>query len=630
MLGGISGVFHIAQHSLPQQLAQQQIERLGHSNVKRWDIGIHPYVQLAQMALPQRQEVASHILQKAGITLVADAFIANKKALAIRLRLPINTNSHQIIFEAYQEWGIDCLKYLEGMFAFALWDDRKQQLFCAVDPKGARAYCYAFKNGQFTFGSELKCLLAAGLPNAINEQYFIDYIANITGAPQQSPFKEAQWLIGGHALLINAHGVKKWCYWSPQKPGIPPAPKKDQYYEEATERLIFQLMKEYLGDLPQLGMLLHGNAGSAYLLSILKQQFPHKPITAVSYLFPKGYQGELSDDREYIELLQRSFDFSLKEVYETALLPSFDESIETKFHGHDLPIANPIGSDHNYIYPAFHEANIHEITSNLFYNPLQWHAPELPRNLWLQGNFKKLWNVFKSSKATSHKKWHQLFLDTVLFPSITKQQYHWYNQIRNKTITHNWGGLKEEIISQYELVARKETLASKGEHPHLLHQKDFLHYFQQQRLCLHKPFSHIERRHDITSLNFFQDRRLTDWLLQIPLIQFVDTPNRPSLWKRLVARQKNIPAAIIQRVTHTPWPADMRARRQHCKAYLWDEYQKIPTNSPLWDWVDQSAVDQLYHEVQMNGQYTHYRKHYSQLIKYPLIHRYLIWQTNNN
>jgi asparagine synthase (glutamine-hydrolysing) len=66
----------------------------------------------------------------------------------------------EVILEAYREWGTDCLSHLNGMFAFALYDGRKRQLFMARDRAGEKPLFYAVANGSLRFASELKALMA--------------------------------------------------------------------------------------------------------------------------------------------------------------------------------------------------------------------------------------------------------------------------------------------------------------------------------------------------------------------------------------------------------------------------------------------------------------------------------------
>src|SRR5690348_16553570 len=80
------------------------------------------------------------------------------KALGHRFRSRCDT---EVIVHAWEEWGEDCVRYFNGMFAFAVWDESRQTLFLARDRFGEKPLYYAvLEDQQFLFGSELKALLA--------------------------------------------------------------------------------------------------------------------------------------------------------------------------------------------------------------------------------------------------------------------------------------------------------------------------------------------------------------------------------------------------------------------------------------------------------------------------------------
>ena len=72
----------------------------------------------------------------------------------------LSKSDTEVIIHAYEEYGFDCVKKFNGMFAFALWDKKKKILFAARDHLGIKPFYYAIQNGAFYFGSEIKAILA--------------------------------------------------------------------------------------------------------------------------------------------------------------------------------------------------------------------------------------------------------------------------------------------------------------------------------------------------------------------------------------------------------------------------------------------------------------------------------------
>ena len=93
-------------------------------------------------------------------------------AREIRAALPNypfrTTCDTEVLLAAYQEWERDCVRNLNGMFAFAIWDSERKVLFCARDRLGQKPLYWAWVNGNFACASEIKALLAAGHPVSPN------------------------------------------------------------------------------------------------------------------------------------------------------------------------------------------------------------------------------------------------------------------------------------------------------------------------------------------------------------------------------------------------------------------------------------------------------------------------------
>jgi asparagine synthase (glutamine-hydrolysing) len=81
----------------------------------------------------------------------------------------------EVILAAYDCYQTDCLQYFDGMFSFAIWDEREQTLFAARDRFGEKPFYYYFDGDQFVFASEMKALWAAGIEKQINEKMFFNY-----------------------------------------------------------------------------------------------------------------------------------------------------------------------------------------------------------------------------------------------------------------------------------------------------------------------------------------------------------------------------------------------------------------------------------------------------------------------
>ncbi|MEO6247581.1 MAG: asparagine synthase (glutamine-hydrolyzing) [Sphingomicrobium sp.] len=125
----------------------------------------------------------------------------------------------EVIIEAYRKWGTDCLQRFNGMFAFALFDRRRNTLFCARDRFGEKPFLFARKPGFFAFASEYKALLQhPGLSLDYNPRRLVNAALNPgTGldADRQTLFDDVEQLVPGEALELDLFTLdaRIWAYW---------------------------------------------------------------------------------------------------------------------------------------------------------------------------------------------------------------------------------------------------------------------------------------------------------------------------------------------------------------------------------------------------------------------------------
>src|SRR5579862_5653604 len=123
---------------------------------------------------------------------------------------------------------------LRGMFAFAIWDARKQRLFAARDRFGKKPFVYVAKGGALWFASELGALEAGGAPvGSIDRAALSDYLELLYVPAPSTIWAGARKLPPGHALVADAGGIKIHRYWSVPKPGTlrPAQPMAAQAHE---------------------------------------------------------------------------------------------------------------------------------------------------------------------------------------------------------------------------------------------------------------------------------------------------------------------------------------------------------------------------------------------------------------
>lgn len=126
------------------------------------------------------------------------------------------TSDTEVLLTAYIEWKEDCVRYLNGIYAFGVWDPDKDQLYMARDRLGVKPLFFQEANGRFLFGSELKAILAH---DDVNAEVDLAGLSEIFGlGPSRTPghgiFKGVKELRPGHSLTFSKDGLRVWRYWN--------------------------------------------------------------------------------------------------------------------------------------------------------------------------------------------------------------------------------------------------------------------------------------------------------------------------------------------------------------------------------------------------------------------------------
>lgn len=178
----------------------------------------------------------------------------------------------EVILSAYRQWGADCLTYLNGMFAFALYDTRQQTMFLARDRAGEKPLFYHQSNGVLRFASELKALLVdPELPRRIDPVALDCYLAMGYVPGERCMLQGFKKLPPAHALLfdLQAGQVKVWQYWQLPTPQATPCGLADEaaLLVELETLIEDAVRRQMVADVP-LGVLLSGGVDSSLITAM--------------------------------------------------------------------------------------------------------------------------------------------------------------------------------------------------------------------------------------------------------------------------------------------------------------------------------------------------------------------------
>jgi asparagine synthase (glutamine-hydrolysing) len=214
-------------------------------------------------------------------------------------------NDTEVILAAYDFWKEDCLQYFDGMFAFAIWDEKEQQLFAARDRFGEKPFYYHQTDGYLFFASEMKALWAIGISKSIDEKMLLNYLT--LGHVQNGMYKEQTFFNTIYSLppahfFLYKPGVQKLAikrYWQLDKE-IKITITAGEAIEKFNALFTASVQKRLRSDV-SIGTSLSGGLDSCSIIAVLQAlKINAKTFSAV---FP-GFE---KDESAYINLLADKF-----------------------------------------------------------------------------------------------------------------------------------------------------------------------------------------------------------------------------------------------------------------------------------------------------------------------------------
>lgn len=215
----------------------------------------------------------------------------------------------EVVLAAYEVWGVDCLARFNGMFAFAIWDTRQQQLFLARDRFGIKPFYYAQMNGQFAFASEIKALLAhPDVNRRASRRKIYDYLVNGSLQSERETFFEGvSQLPAGHAAILNADGqLRMWRYY--QLDYSTALTEKDfEACAEAFANLLTDAVRLRLRSDVPVGSSLSGGLDSSSVVSIANRLLQEENAVHRSAIgerqkvFCAVYEGERFNEKPFMD-----------------------------------------------------------------------------------------------------------------------------------------------------------------------------------------------------------------------------------------------------------------------------------------------------------------------------------------
>jgi len=188
--------------------------------------------------------------------------------LGIDLTLSREEREHEILIKAYQTWGCEMADHMHGMFAFALWDEEEQKLFCLRDQFGTKPfYYYETEDGELLYGTMIRDIIdQPGFKKELNEEMLQLYLSLTYVAGENTFFRGLKKLLPGRYLIWQDGKLEIHRYWKPEF--HPDESKTLEDWADEIHNTLKEIMPEVKTADEKVESFLSGGVDSSYVLAM--------------------------------------------------------------------------------------------------------------------------------------------------------------------------------------------------------------------------------------------------------------------------------------------------------------------------------------------------------------------------
>jgi len=262
------------------------------------------------------------------------------KALGLQFKSYSDT---EVLLTAYIAWGTDCVKYVNGIYAFGIWDENRNSLFLARDPLGVKPLFYTKKDNSLIFASEIKTLLAHPEIEPILDRDGLLEMFSLGPARSLGSgiFKGIKEIPPAHCMVYNSAGINIWEYWKLES--MPHEESIEQTVEHTRSLLIDAVERQLGADVP-VCTFLSGGLDSSAISSIASTYFKRNNLDvlntySIDYVdndkYFKASEFQPNSDGIYIQMMSKYIGSKHHNILVSneAVAAALNEAV----HANDLP-----------------------------------------------------------------------------------------------------------------------------------------------------------------------------------------------------------------------------------------------------------------------------------------------------
>lgn len=242
----------------------------------------------------------------------------------------------EVLLKAFRRWGVQCLNRLNGMFAFAVWDDQEKQLTLARDRAGIKPLFYADTSSGFAFASEIKAILASGLIQPeLDIESLHQALTFLWPVPPRTMFSGVKQLLPGHYAVWSEHRLTTHEWWDLDFSVEESGRDGSEWIERTADTLDRVTGLEMIADVP-VGAFLSGGVDSSSIVALMKRHTQGRVSAYTTGISAEDLEYDIiPDDVEWSRRVARLLDI---DHHETLLTPDIANLLPTLVRHQEAPI----------------------------------------------------------------------------------------------------------------------------------------------------------------------------------------------------------------------------------------------------------------------------------------------------
>ncbi len=305
-MSGIFGIFNRNGKPVDKKVVNTMLDAMSYWEPDDTGTWVNDSIALGHTMLWNTPEskYESLPLQNDTYILTMDARIDNREELTKEIELPdrpiTEIGDSEFILGAYKKWGEECPQYLLGDFAFAIWDDKKQQLFCARDHVGIKSFYFHINDDEFVFSNDIRGVIShQDIPKVFNDEAVAIYLTKgELWHPTMTFFESIQKLPPATFMIVSSKAVVRKVYWRAEDSPKVRFNSLKEYSEKLRELLEDSVEKRIRSEKP-IASHLSGGLDSSVLAAIAARHLRAQDKFLHAYNWVPAPNAE--DDYEYYE-----------------------------------------------------------------------------------------------------------------------------------------------------------------------------------------------------------------------------------------------------------------------------------------------------------------------------------------